>query len=61
MCDEFGQFKVLFPIGCGGYGNVYFAIKKGDFEKNGYSLKTVQGNKVKRDKLEVFNNEIKIL
>ena len=59
MSDEFGQFKVLFPIGCGGFGNAYFAVKQGDVEKNGYSLKTVKENK--RDKLEAFNKEIKIL
>jgi hypothetical protein len=27
MSDEFDQFKVLFPIGSGGYGNAYFAVK----------------------------------
>ena len=59
MSDEFDQFKVLFPIGCGGYGNAYFAVKQGDVEKNGYSLKTVKENK--RDTLEAFNKEIKIL
>ena len=59
MSDEFDQFKALFPIGCGGFGNAYFAVKQGDVEKNGYSLKTVKENK--RNTLEAFNKEIKIL
>ena len=59
MSDEFDQFKVLFPIGSGGNGNAFFAVKQGDVKKNGYSLKTVKENK--RDKLEAFNKEIKIL
>ena len=58
---KYGQYKTIWSVANGGFGNTFLAIKEGDIEKKVYILKTfIDDNNKARNKITLIN-EINML
>ena len=58
---KYGQYKTIWSVANGGFGNTFLAIKEGDIEKKVYILKTfIDDNNTARNKITLIN-EINML
>ena len=61
MDIKFGEYKTIWRIKEGGFGEVFLAEKEGEIKKKAYILKTFLNNDNNDINLEILKNEIKIL
>ena len=61
MDIKFGEYKTIWRIKEGGFGEVFLAEKEGEIKKKAYILKTFLNNDNNDINLKILKNEIKIL